>query len=64
MGEVEFFVGQEALVLGILGGSVLTVDMDGLVKKIRVTYGFGLQVMCVGSLGVTGPCTLQISFRP
>ena len=38
-------------------GSVLTIYMAGVVNKIRVISGFGLQVMLVGSLGVSDPCT-------
>ena len=40
----------------------MTVNMAWVVKKIRASSGFGLKVMPVGSLGVSGPCTLQLSF--
>ena len=40
----------------------MTVDMARLMKKIWVSSGFGLQVMPVGYLGVSGPCTLQLYF--
>ena len=53
MGKFECLLGQESLLVGYLGGSVLTVDMDGVVKKIRVTSVFGSQFMLVGSLGVS-----------
>ena len=62
MGKVGCLVGRAALLVGFLGGSVLKVDMAGVVKKIRASSGFGLQVMPVGSLGVSGPCILQLSF--
>ena len=55
MGKVECLLGQESLLVGYLGGSVLTVDMAGVVKKIRVTSVFGFQFMLVGSLGVSVP---------
>ena len=62
MGEVGCILGRAALLVGFRGGSVLTVDIAGVVEKIRVSSGFGLQVMPVGSLGVSGLCTLQLSF--
>ena len=48
------------LPLGFLGGSSIKVDMDGVVKKTRVTSGLGLQVMTVGYLCVSGICVLQL----
>ena len=39
----------------------MTVDMVRVVKKIRETSGFVLQVMLVRSLGVSLPCALHIS---
>ena len=50
-----------ALLVTCPGGSVLTVDMAGVVIFLENSY-FGLQAMLVGSLGVSGPCTLQIYF--
>ena len=62
MGEVGCLVGWAALLVGFPGVSVMTVNMAWVVKKIRASSGFRLQVMHVGSLGVSGPCTLQLSF--
>ena len=62
MGEVGCLLGSVALLLGFMGCSVLTDDMAEVVKKIRVSSGFGLQVMPVGYLGVSGLCALQIYF--
>ena len=39
----------------------MTVDIDVVVKNFWVTSGFGLQVMRIGSLGVSCPYELQIS---
>ena len=61
MSEVGCIVVWLALILGCLGGLVLTVDMAVMEKKFWVTSGFGLKVMIVGSVGVSGTCTLQIS---
>ena len=61
MGEIGFLADWSTLLLGCLGGSFMTVDIFGVVKKIRVTSGFGLQVMLVGFLGVSGTCILQLS---
>ena len=60
MGKVGCLVGQDSLLVGCLGGSVLTFDMSGLVNNIRVTSGFVIQVMLVGSLCVSVPFTLKI----
>ena len=35
MGEVRCLVGWEALLVGFLGGSFLTVDVSRVMKKIR-----------------------------
>ena len=61
MGKVRCLIGRAALLVGFLGGSVLMVDMARVVKKIRASSVFGLQVMPVGSLGVSGPYILQLS---
>ena len=39
----------------------MIVDVAGVVKNILVNPGFGLEMILVGSLGVSGPCTLHIS---
>ena len=52
-----------ALLVCFMVSSVLKVDMAGVLNNIRVTSGFGLQVMLVVSLGVSVPCTLQLFFR-
>ena len=36
MGKVGCLVGRVSLIVGFLRGSVLTVDLDGVVKKIQV----------------------------
>ena len=57
-------VGIAALLVSLLGVSVLKVDLDGVAKKKRiwvVTSCFGFQVMLGGSLCVSGPFKLQIS---
>ena len=61
MGKIIRLVGRAATLVAFLGGSVLEVDVNGVVKNIRVTSGFGFQVMLVGSLSVSGPCKLQTS---
>ena len=60
MDEVGFLVGWVVILVSLLEGLVLWVDIAGETKKIRETYGFGLQAMIEGSLGVSGPCILQI----
>ena len=64
MGKVECILGLAELLLGFLGGSVLTVDMDGVANKIWVTSGFRFEVMLVGSLSVSGTYILQLSCVP
>ena len=61
MRKVGCVLNLEALLVVFLGGSVLKVDIDGLVKKNGVTSGFGLQVMLGGYLCVSGTFILQIS---
>ena len=61
MGKVDCLVGWAALLVGFLGGSFLTVDMSRVMKKIRVSSAFGLQVTPDGYLGVSGSFTLQLS---
>ena len=63
MGKVVCIVGQVALLVGLLGGSFLTVDMARVVNKIWVTSVFWLQVMLVRYPGVSGPCTFHLSFE-
>ena len=52
MGDFGYLVGRGALIVGFLVVSVLKFDMAVVVNNIRVTSGFGLQVMLVESLGV------------
>ena len=54
-------VNMAVILVGFLGGSVLEVDLTGVVKKKSVTSGFGLQVILGGYLCVSGTCVLQIS---
>ena len=52
MGKVGCLIGQAAFLLGCLGDSVVTVDMNRVLNNICVTSGFGSKGMIVGSLGV------------
>ena len=61
MGKVGCFVGWASLLVGCLVGLVMVVYMSGVVKKIKVTLGFGLQAILVESLGVSVPCKFQLS---
>ena len=63
MRKFDCLVNMAALLVGFLGGSVMKVDLAGVVKKKRATSGFGLKVMLGGSLCVSGPCMMQISCR-
>ena len=56
--EVVCILFWEILLVVCMVGLVMTVGVDGVVNKIRVTLYFGFQVMLVGSLGVSDPCTL------
>ena len=58
MRKVGCLVNMVALFAGFLGVSVLEVDLAGVVKKKRITSGFGLQVMLGGSLCVSVLYTL------
>ena len=58
MGDVGCLVGRLAVLVGFLGGSVLVVYLARVVKKIRVASVFVFKVILVGSLVVSGPCTL------
>ena len=60
MGEVGCQLGQVALLVALLEGSVITVDMSRVVKNIQYTSAYGLQAIIEGSLGVSFPCTFQI----
>ena len=62
IGKVVFLVNMAALLIGCLGGSVPKVGIAGAVRGERATSGFGLQVIFVGSLCVSVPCTLKIYF--
>ena len=62
VGKVRCIVYLALLLVSCLGDSVLKVDLAGLVKKKRETSGFGLKVMLGGSLCVSDPFTLQLSF--
>ena len=61
MGKVVCLLNIEALVVFLLGGSVLNFDLARAVKKKKKTSGFGLQVILGGSICVSGPCTFQVS---
>ena len=61
MGNVGCLVYMAALLIGCLGGSVLKVDLSGLVNKIMSASSFGFQVMPVGSVFVSCVFTLQLS---
>ena len=52
MRKVVRLVNLAALLVGFLGGSVLKVDISGVMKKKRETSGFELQVMLGGYLCV------------
>ena len=58
MYKVGRLVVMETLLVGYQGGSVLKVDLHGAVKKKWVTSGFGLRLMLVMSLSVSGPYKL------
>ena len=60
MRKVGCLVNLEELLLIFLGGSVMKVELAGVVKKKRATSVFGLQVMLGGSICVSCPCTLQL----
>ena len=60
IGKVVCLVCWVELLVGFLGGSVLEVDLDGVVNKIQLTSGFVLQVVLAGSLGDSDACTLHI----
>ena len=62
MRKVGCLVNMAVLIVGFLGGSVLKIDIDGVVKKKRVTSRFGLQLTLGGSLFFSGSCTFHISF--
>ena len=59
-GKVVCLLGLSERIIAYLGGSVLKVDITGMVKKNRMTSGFGFQVIIGVSLCVSGPYTLQI----
>ena len=61
VGNVVCIVYLAALLVVCLGGSVLKVYLDGVVKKKRATSGFVFKVMIQGYLCVSGPCVLQLS---
>ena len=63
IGKVWLPVGWTELLVGCLGVSVLMVDLYGATKKIWATSGFGLKVIIVRSLGVSGTCILDLYFR-
>ena len=60
LGGIVRLVGWEELLVGYLVGFVLKVDLDGAVKKILLSSGFGLYMILVGYLGISGPCTFQL----
>ena len=61
MGEVGYQVGQVTPLVDLPEGLSLTVDMAGMVEYIWETSDFGLQEILEGYLGVSYPCTLQLS---
>ena len=61
MGKIRCLVCREALIVAFLGYSVLVVDTSRVLNNIQVTSRFGLQVIPLGSLGVSGPCILKLS---
>ena len=59
--KVGCLVGVVALLVCFLGGSVMKIDMDEIVKKNRVwveTSVFVLQVIIVGLICISGKVTL------
>ena len=60
MRKVGCLVNMASFLVVLLGGSVLKVDISGVVKKKRADLGLGFQVMLGGSLCVSGPCTLHL----
>ena len=58
MKKVGCLVNMEARIVGFLVGSVMEVDLDGVVKKKGGTSGFGLQVILKGYLCVSNTFTL------
>ena len=61
MRKVVCIVNLVALLLCFMEDSFLKVDISRVAKKKRATSGFGLQVMLVGSLFVSGAYKFQIS---
>ena len=61
MRNVVCLVNMAATLVGFPGGSILKVDLVGVVKNKRATSGFGFQVILGGSISVSGHCTLQLS---
>ena len=53
-------VGQVALFVDLMEGSVLTFNMSVVAKKIMETSSFVLQAMFEGYLGVSEPCILHL----
>ena len=66
-GKVGCLVGMSERIVGCLGGSVLKVDITGVVKKNRVTSGFAFQVIIGVSLYVLGThihCSYLVEHDP
>ena len=61
MRKVLCIVNMAALIVSFRGVSVMKVDISGAVNKKIVTSGFGLQVILIEALCVSGPCIFQIS---
>ena len=61
MVKVRCQVLQVVLIVSCLDGLVITVDLDGMVKKIQETSAFRLQEMLEWCLGVSGPCIVHLS---
>ena len=60
MRKVRCLVNIIAPLVGFLGGSVLEVYLDGVVKGENSTSGFVLQVILGGYICVLGPFTFHV----
>ena len=63
MGNFGCLVKMAELLVGLLGGSFMKVDLDGVVNKKRATLGFRLKMMLVEIIFVSDPCKLHISYE-
>ena len=60
VGKVIFLLYMVSFIVGFLGGSVMKVDIAGVVEKKRATSGFGSKVMLGGSIYFSGTWKLQL----